>query len=80
MFLKTSGIWKKKEKKEGRETTDKGCRWSVKSSALPFSRVMLHPPPSFLHLSSCASDRLCVGVHERKRKRGSYGEKKLLFM
>lgn len=47
--------------KWGAEIIDTSCRWSVKS--------MPHPPPSFLLPSSCASDRLCVGVHERKRRR-----------
>lgn len=58
-----------------------GCR-SVKSNAFPFSRVMLHPPPSFLLPSSCGSDRLCVGVHERnkEKEREWWREKALIYV
>lgn len=41
---------------------------------------MLHPPPSFHLPSSCASDRLCVGVHERKKEREWWREKALIYV
>lgn len=52
----------------------------LREALFPFSRVMPHPPLSFLLPSSCASDELCVGVHERKEEREEWREKKLLFM
>lgn len=58
--------------KWGAEIIDTSCRWSVKS--------MPHPPPSFLLPSSCASDRLCVGVHERKRRRRERDGKKSSYL